>query len=76
MSGRQWQAGLEEQQVAWSSSESKVRGQWNDYFERRADVKVDIEALERLIEPEDQRSLSDVHPEVLDERRQQYFPAF
>ena len=27
-----------------------------DYFERRADVKVDIEALERLIEPEDQKA--------------------
>ena len=34
-----------------------------------------FEALEGLVEPENQEYLSEVHPEVLDERMQQYFPA-
>ena len=46
--------GLEEQRVAWSSSERKVLGAVEDYLEQCADIKVDIEALERLIEPEDE----------------------
>ena len=54
MSGRHWQVGLEEQRAAWSSSEKKVLGAVYNYLERSADVKVDIEALERLIEPEDE----------------------
>ena len=41
--GRQRQAGLEEQRVAWSSSERKVMGAAEDYLES-ADTKVDIEA--------------------------------
>ena len=45
---------LEEQRVAWSSSESKVVEAVEDYLERCADIKVDIEALERLMEPEDE----------------------
>ena len=51
-SGRQWQVGREEQRVAWSSSERKVIGALEDYLERCADVEVDVEALERLMEPE------------------------
>ena len=43
-SGRQWQAGLEEQRVAWSSSERNVTGAVEDYLERCADMRVDIEA--------------------------------
>ena len=35
MSGRQWQAGLEEQRVAWSSSERKVMGAVENFLERR-----------------------------------------
>ena len=50
-------------------------GAVEDYLERCADIKVDIEALERLIEPEDEEVCLKIHPEVLDERRQQYFPA-
>ena len=46
-----------------------------DYLEKCADTQVDIEALERLMEPEDEEVSFKVHPEVLDERRQQYFPA-
>ena len=38
--------------VAWTSSERKVIGAVEDYLERCADIKVDIEALERLMEPE------------------------
>ena len=52
-SGRQWQASLEEQRVAWSSSERKVIAAVEDYVERCAGTKVDIEALERLMEPEE-----------------------
>ena len=52
-SGRQWQAGLEEQRVAWSSSERKVIEAVADCLERCADVNVDFEALERLLEPEE-----------------------
>ena len=36
---------------------------------------MDIEALERLMEPENEE-VSNIHPEVLDARRQYYFPAF
>ena len=53
-SGRQWQAGLEEQRVAWSSSERKVMGAGEDYLEKCDNTKVDIEAMERLMEPEDE----------------------
>ena len=40
------------------------------YLETCVHTKVDIEALERLMEPENDRGLSKVRPEVLDERRQ------
>ena len=46
-----------------------------DYLENCANMKVDIEVLERLMEPED-LDLSKVHPEVLDKRRQQFFQLF
>ena len=72
--GRQWQAGLEEQRVAWSSSERKVLGAVEDYLEKCADTQVDIEALECLMEPEDEEVSFKVHLEVRDEKRQQYFP--
>ena len=52
-SERQWQAGLEEQRVAWSSSERKVVAAMQDYLERCAGIRVDIEVLERLMEPEE-----------------------
>ena len=52
-SGRQWQASLEEQRVAGSSSERKVIRAVEDYPETCADVKVDVEAVDRLIEPEE-----------------------
>ena len=52
--GRQRQAGLKEQRVSWSSSERKVISAVEDYLERCADMKLDIEALERFIEPEDE----------------------
>ena len=50
-SGRQWQAALEEQRFAWSSSERKVMGAVEDYLDKCAETTVDIEALERLMEP-------------------------
>ena len=46
-------SGQEEQRVAWRSSERKVMGAVEDYLERCADTRVDIEALVRLMEPED-----------------------
>ena len=52
-SGRQWQAGVEERRVAWRLSERKVIGAVEDYLERGADIKVDVEALERSMEPEE-----------------------
>ena len=73
-SGRQWQAGLEGQRVAWSSSERKVIGAVEGCLARCADIKVDIEAL-AVGGTRRRRGLSLVHPEVLGERRQQYFPA-
>ena len=66
-SGRQWEEGLEEQRVAWSSSDRKVMGAVEDdldYLENCASAKVDLEALERLMEPEDEEVFSKVHPEV------------
>ena len=46
--------GREEQRVEWSSSERDVFGAVEDYLESGADIKVDIEALTRLLEPEDE----------------------
>ena len=43
-----------------------------DYLENCANMKVDIEALERFNGATKPRDLCKVHPEVLDERRQQY----
>ena len=52
-SGRQWQAGVEDQRATWSSSERKVTGAVKDDLERCDDIKVDVEALECLMEPEE-----------------------
>ena len=46
--------GLEQQRVAWSSSERQAVGAVEDYLEKCADTKVDIEASGRLMEPEDE----------------------
>ena len=52
--GRQRQAGLEEQRVSWISSERKVMVDSGRLPGKMcADIKVDIEVMERLIEPED-----------------------
>ena len=51
---RQWQVGLEEQRVAWSSSERQVMRAVENYLESSADRRVDVGVLERLIEPEDE----------------------
>ena len=72
---RRWQVGMEEQRGVWSSSERKVIGSVENYLENCADIKVDIEALARPIEPEKKVCLRYIF-EALDERRQQYFPAF
>ena len=50
---RQWQVGTEEQRCEWSPSERKVMGAVEIFLENCADIKVDIEASARLIEPED-----------------------
>ena len=50
---RQWQVRREEQRVESSSSERKVMGAVENYLDNCADIKVDIEALARSIEPED-----------------------
>ena len=46
-----------------------------DFVENSAQVKVDIEVVESLPQPEKRRDLSRVHPEALNDKRQQYFPA-
>ena len=48
---RQWPVGREEERVEWSSSERRVMGAVENYLENCADIKVDIESLARLIEP-------------------------
>ena len=56
-SERQWQEGLEEQRVGWSSLERKVMGAVEDYLEKCVNTEVDIEALERLWSQKTKRSL-------------------
>ena len=69
-SERQWQEGLEDQRVGWSSLDRKVMGAVENYLDTCVHTKVDIEALERSMEPEiDQVSLRYVL-RCLDERRQ------
>ena len=48
---RQWQADLEEQRSVWSSPE-KVPVALEDHLEKCIDMKVEIAALELLLEPE------------------------
>ena len=66
---------MEEQRCEWSPSERKVMGAVENYLEN-APISKWILVPWRKIEPENVRDLSKVHPEVLDERRQQYFQAF
>ena len=62
---------LERQRVGWSSIERRVMGALMNYLDNCASTqKMNIEALERLMEPEKRSGLSKVHPEVLDERSQ------
>ena len=49
----QWQADLEAQQSIWSTRERKVMAGMENYLDEGADMKVEIEALELLIGPED-----------------------
>ena len=49
-----WQEGLEQQRVGWSSVDRRVMEAKVDYLENCANTKVDIEALECLVEPENQ----------------------
>ena len=50
----QWQEGLEEQRVGWSSLDRKVTGAVENYMENCVHTKVDIEALERSVELENE----------------------
>ena len=51
-SERQWQEGLEDQRVGWRSLDRKVMGVVENDLKTCVHTKVDIEALERLMEPE------------------------
>ena len=53
-SERQWQEGLEEQRFGWSSLERRVMGAVENYLENCVHTKVDTEALDRLMEPENE----------------------
>ena len=44
-------------------------GAVDNYFDNCVHMEVDIVALERLMEPENEEASSKVHSEVLDERR-------
>ena len=46
------------------------------YLDNCVHMKMDIEVLVCVMEPEKRRGLSELHPEVLDERSQQKCPAF
>ena len=52
-SERQWQEGPEQQSVGWSSFEKRVMEAEN-YMENCVHTKVDIEVLERLMEPDNE----------------------
>ena len=47
--------GLEEQRVAWSSSERKEMRAVENYLESSAEIEVDVGVLERLLEPEEEK---------------------
>ena len=52
-----WQEGLEEQRVGWSSRwKDRIMEAVEDYLENCANMKVDIEVLERLMEPENRET--------------------
>ena len=62
--------------IAWSTEEVKVREETEDYLERSAEIKVDMKALERLIERGRAEVLLKVHSEERYEKRQQHLAAF
>ena len=53
-SERQWQEGLEGQRVGWSPLERRVMGAVENYLDNGGHTKVDIEALERSMEQENE----------------------
>ena len=53
MDGRR--EGLEQQRVGWSSVDKRVMEGATDYLENCANMEVDTEALERLMEPENRK---------------------
>ena len=53
MSERQWQADLDEQHDGWSCSERRVIAAVEDYLEKCIKIKVEVAALELLMEPEE-----------------------
>ena len=50
-----WREGLIQQRVGWSSVDKRVKEAAEDYLENCANIKVDTEALERLMEPENRK---------------------
>ena len=53
MSERQWQADLDEQRDGWSFMETMVISATEDCLEKCVSIKVEIAALEPLMEPEE-----------------------
>ena len=49
----QWQADLEAQRSIWSTRERRVTAAMEKYLDKRDDMKVEVEALELLMDPED-----------------------
>ena len=50
---RQWQADLEAQRSIWSTLERSVNAAMENSLDKSADMKVEIEELDLLINPED-----------------------
>ena len=70
-----WREDQEQPIVGWGSIEKGVMDAVEDDLENWAQVKVDIEVVESLLKPEKTRGFAKVHPEALNEKREQYFPA-
>ena len=67
----QWQADLEEQPRIWITRERWVIAAMEKYLDRSDDIKVDIEALELLMDQEDSKILSEVYLGACKKERQQ-----
>ena len=69
----QWQADLEAQRSIWSSRERRLIVAMGNYLDKSADMKVEIEELELLMDPEDSEVCLRFFPNACRKERQQDF---